>query len=459
MAIKTLPCINQLVMKRKTFIRLGGTLMATPFLSPVISLAQQAPLQNWAGNLTYSTPNVQYPHSVAEVQQLVKKHSKLKALGTRHCFNRIADSKDDLLSTKNLNKIISIDKKAMTVTVEGGIKYGELAPYLHKEGYALHNLASLPHISVAGSITTATHGSGVKNGNLASAVTALEVVIADGSIVHFSKAADPEKFNALVVGLGAIGIVTKVTLTIEPTYMMRQRVFLKMPMAQAKQHFEAIVSAGYSVSLFTDWQSDSINEVWIKSRMTEKDHDGPEFYGAKAATKNLHPIYDHPAESCTDQMGVPGPWHERLPHFKMGFTPSSGKELQSEFFVPIKHAVEAIEAITKLGKQVGPHLFITEIRTIAADKLWMSPCHNQTSVAVHFTWKPETEAVTKLLPVIEKALAPFNARPHWGKVFTLDPKVLASRYEKIADFKKVVAEYDPHGKFRNAFLERNVYGA
>jgi alditol oxidase len=329
---------------------------------------------------------------------------------------------------------------------------------LHKEGYALHNLASLPHISVAGSITTATHGSGVKNGNLASAVTALEVVVADGSIVHFSKAADPEKFNAVVVGLGAIGVITKVTLAIELTYMMRQRVFLKLPMAQVKQHFEAIVSAGYSVSLFTDWQNDYVNEVWIKSRMTEKDHDGPEFYGAKAATKNLHPIYDHPAESCTDQLGVPGPWHERLPHFKMGFTPSSGKELQSEFFVPIKHAIEAIEAVAQLGEQVGPHLFITEIRTIAADNLWMSPCHNQTSVAIHFTWKPETEAVTKLLPVIEKALAPFNARPHWGKVFKLEPKVLASRYEKIADFKKVVAEYDPHGKFRNAFLEHNIYG-
>jgi len=444
-------------MKRKTFIQLSTTLMATPLLSPLSAWAQQERLKNWAGNLTYSTGNVQYPKTVEEVQSLVKKHGKLKALGTRHCFNTIADSKDDLLSTKEMNKVVSIDAKAHTVTVEGGIKYGELAPYLHQHGFALHNLASLPHISVAGSITTATHGSGVKNGNLASAVTALEIVIADGSVVHLSKAADPDKFHAAVVGLGALGVITKVTLKIEPTYMMRQRVFLKLPMSQVKQHFEAIVSAGYSVSLFTDWQSDSINEVWIKSRMDEKDHSQPEFYGAKAAIKNLHPIYDHPAESCTDQMGVPGPWHERLPHFKMGFTPSSGKELQSEYFVPFHHAVEAIEVISRLGKQVGPHLFITEIRTIAADALWMSPCHNQQSVTIHFTWKPETEAVHKLLPTIEAALAPFNARPHWGKVFTLAPKVLQSRYEKLADFKKLVAEYDPHGKFRNDFLQHNIY--
>ncbi len=433
--------------------------MATPLLSSLEGWAQAPRLKNWAGNLTYSTDHVFYPKSVQEVQQLVKSHTKLKVLGTRHCFNTIADSKDNLLSTKELNKVLSLDKKAHTVTVEGGIKYGELAPYLHKEGFALNNLASLPHISVAGSITTATHGSGVKNGNLSSAVTALEIVKADGSIVHLSKAADAEKLNAVVVGLGALGVITKVTLQVEPTFMMQQRVFTQMPMAQVKQNFEKIVSAGYSVSLFTDWQQDSINEVWIKSRIgTDKDHSGPEFYGAKAATKNVHPIIALSAENCTEQMGVPGPWYERLPHFKMGFTPSSGKELQSEYFVPIHHAVEAISAIARLGKQIGPHLFITEIRTIAADQLWMSPCHNQTSVTIHFTWKQETAAVLKLLPLIEKELSPFNARPHWGKIFTMAPKVLESRYEKLNDFKKLVAEFDPQGKFRNDFLSKEIYG-
>jgi len=433
--------------------------MTASFLSPLTLLAQQERLKNWAGNLTYSTGNVFYPTSVKEVQELVKKHSKLKTLGTRHCFNNIADSRDNLLSTSKMNKVVSLDPNGHTVTVEAGIKYGELAPWLHKNGYALHNLASLPHISVGGSITTATHGSGIKNGNLASAVTGLEIVIADGSVVHLSRAADPEKLHAAVVGLGAIGVITKVTLEVQPTYMMLQNVFTGLPVAQLKDNFEKIMSAGYSVSFFYDWQTDLINEVWIKSHIgTDVPQSQPEFYGAKAATKNLHPIIELSAENCTEQMGVPGPWYERLPHFKMGFTPSSGKELQSEYFVPLHSAVEAIEAVSHLGKQIGPHLFITEIRTIAADKLWMSPCHNQTSVTIHFTWKQETEAVLELLPQIEKALAPFNARPHWGKVFTLEPKVLEGRYEKLNDFKKLIAEYDPNGKFRNAFLEKNIYG-
>lgn len=448
-------------MKRKTFITLSSALMTAPLFSPLKSWAQHEKLKNWAGNLEYSTDQIFYPRSLEEVQKLVKEHSKLKALGTRHCFNRIADSKDNLVSMTEMNKVVSLDAKAQTVTVEGGIKYGILAPYLDEKGFALHNLASLPHISVAGSIATATHGSGVANGNLATAVTALEMVTGDGTFVHLSKIKDGENFLAAVVGLGAFGVVTKVELHVEPTYMVAQNVFVKLPMDQLKENFDKIVSAGYSVSLFTDWQTDSINEVWIKRRVTNgvKDDSPAEFFGAKAATQNLHPIVELSAENCTEQMGVPGKWYERLPHFKMGFTPSSGVELQSEYFIPQHNAVDAILAIHRLGSQIGPHLFISEIRTIAADNLWMSPCRHQASVALHFTWKQEWEAVRKLLPLIEKELEPYKVRPHWGKLFTMSPKLLASRYEKLDDFKKMVSTYDPKGKLRNEFLDTNIFGS
>jgi alditol oxidase len=447
-------------MKRKQFIQLTSALMATPFVAPFESLAQDTTLQNWAGNLSFSTNKAYYPANVSEVQILVKKYSNAKALGTRHCFNTIADSKHNLISTKALNKVVSLDEKNATVTVEGGIKYGELAPYLHEKGFALHNLASLPHISVAGSITTATHGSGVGNGNLASAVRGLEMVLADGSLLQLTKDKDGEKFNAAVIGLGALGIITKVTLAIEPTYQMRQHVFTGLPMPALKDNFNAIVGAGYSVSLFTDWQTANINEVWIKSRVdTGKNYDGvPDFFGAKAATVNLHPIATSSPVNCTEQLGVIGPWHERLPHFKMGFTPSSGVELQSEYFIPGEQATEAIFAIAKLGKVIGPHLFISEIRTIAADNFWMSPHYQQPSVAIHFTWQQHIPEVMALLPLVEKTLEPFNAKPHWGKLFTITPAVLASRYKKMDDFKALVATLDPAQKFRNEFLSRNLYG-
>ncbi len=141
----------------------------------------------------------------------------------------------------------------------------------------------------------------------------------------------------------------------------------------------------------------------------------------------------------------------------MGFTPSSGVELQSEYFVPRKNAVEAIMAVYKLADQVGPHLLTTEIRTIAADNLWMSPCYKQDSVAIHFTWKQDWPNVSKLLPIIERELAPFNARPHWGKMFTMAPAKLQSLYEKLPDFQDLIKEYDPQGKFRNGFLDTYVY--
>jgi xylitol oxidase len=328
---------------------------------------------------------------------------------------------------------------------------------LHQNGFALHNLASLPHISVAGSVITATHGSGVKNGNLATAVRALELITAEGSVVRLSREKEEKQFLAAVVGLGAFGVITKLTLALQPTYEMRQNVFVQLPMNQLKEHFDAIMSAGYSVSLFTDWQSESINEVWIKSRVNEEKEIKQEFFGAKAATKNLHPIIELSAENCTEQMGVPGPWYDRLPHFKMGFTPSAGKELQSEYFIPRQNAVEAIEAIQRLGKQISPHLLISEIRTIDADDFWMSPCRHQASVAIHFTWKQDWPSVSKLLPLIEKELSPFHVRPHWGKLFTLAPNALASRYEKLEEFKKMVTTFDPKGKFRNEFLNKYVF--
>lgn len=448
-----------IAMKRKGFLQLVSTLASYPLLAPLAGWAQKEKLKNWAGNIEYSTGNVFYPTNVAEVQQLIKTCTRVRALGTKHCFNTIADSKYNLISLKQMNKVVSLNASAGTVTVEGGIKYGELCPYLHEKGYALHNLASLPHISVAGSCSTATHGSGVANSNLSSAVKGLEIVIANGDILQLTKEKDGDTFLAAVVGLGAFGVITKVTLAIQPTFLMRQHVYLQLPMAALKNDFEAIVAAGNSVSLFTDWQTENINEVWIKNRVdAHKNYSNiPEFFGAKAAVKNMHPIADLSAENCTEQMGVPGPWYERMPHFKMGFTPSSGKELQTEYFIPQHFAVDAIFAVASLGKKIGPHLFITEIRTIAADDLWMSPCHNKASVAIHFTWKQEWEAVQQLLPQIEAVLAPFNPTPHWGKVFTMQPAVLASRYEKLAAFKKIVAGYDPEGKFKNDFLAATLY--
>jgi len=185
----------------------------------------------------------------------------------------------------------------------------------------------------------------------------------------------------------------------------------------------------------------------------------PELFGASLATKNMHPIEDQSAENCTEQMGVTGLWYERMPHFKMGFKPSAGKELQSEYFVPIEHAYEAMMAMEKLHEKITPHLFISEIRTIREDDLWMSPCYKKTCVALHTTWKQETEIVMNLLPQIEEQLAPFNARPHWAKLFTLAPPVLQSRIEKLSDFKQLVNQYDPNGKFRNDFLNKNLYSS
>jgi xylitol oxidase len=446
-------------MNKRTFLKLSSATIASPAVLRVLAWAGTDKLTNWAGNLEYGTNRLYAAKSFDEVQDFVKKQAKLKVLGSRHCFNNIADSKDTFLSLKPLDEIVSLDPRARSVTVDAGITYGQLSPLLDNKGFALANLASLPHISVAGACSTATHGSGEKNGNLATAVSALEFVAANGDIVKLSRRQDTHFFKGAVVGLGALGVITKITLDIQPSYQMRQYVYENLSFSAMKDHFDAIQASAYSVSLFTDWQKQRFSEVWLKSRIEKGQafQATPEFFGAKLATKNLHPIAELSAENCTEQMGVPGPWYERLPHFRMGFTPSAGKELQSEYFVPRQHAVEAILAVERLRDQVTPHLLITEIRAIAADDLWMSPCYQQPCVTIHFTWKQDWPAVSKLLPVIEKELAPFEARPHWGKLFTMSPRQLQSIYSKLPQFIALTKKFDPQGKFRNEFLNTNIF--
>ena len=448
-------------MNKRAFLKTSASLLSGGLLSSMTH-AEPSPQArtNWSGNLEFHAAHLDLPSSASDVRRLVSTRPSLKALGAGHSFNSIADTTGDQVSLKNLQEM-SIDSRAHTVTVGGGVKYGQLAPYLYQHGFALHNLASLPHVTVAGACSTATHGSGIHNGNLATGVADLEIVTASGETVSLSRERDPDRFPGAAVSLGALGIITRVTLDLLPKFDMAQVVFENLSFDQLEHHLDEIFSAGYSVSLFTDWQHHRATQVWIKSRL---DPASPylkarEFFGATAATRKLHPIAGHDAEPCTDQLGIPGPWYERLPHFRMNFTPSSGAELQTEYFVAREHAYPAILAVEKLKDEITPHLFITELRTIAADQLWMSPCHQRDSLTIHFTWKREWPAVKALLPRIEAQLAPFAPRPHWAKLFTLPPARIQSQYPRLGDFQALVRRFDPEGKFRNTFLATNVFGA
>jgi len=449
-------------MDKRQFLKGSCSILTGTMLSRFVSAEQSAaaaPRTNWAGNYTFHTDHLYEPKTTAEVQHLVTTSPKLRALGRGHSFNGIADSTAAQISLKNLTDI-TLDPAAHTVTVGSGVTYGQLAPVIDARGFAVHNLASLPHVSVIGACATATHGSGSNNKNLSSAVSAIELVTADGTLHTLSRTANPDVFSGAVVNLGALGIVTHVTLDVQPTFEVAQVVYENLSMSHLEKHLDEIFLSGYSVSLFTDWQNHRITQVWIKHRLEpgETHTFAPEFFGAKPATRNLHPLAGHSAENCTEQMGIPGPWYERLPHFKMNFTPSSGAELQTEYFVPRDRAWEAILAVEQLRDRITPHLFITELRTIAADELWTSMAYQRPSMAIHFTWKPEWPDVRKVLPLIEEKLAPFNARPHWAKLFTTPPSTLHRLYPKMPDFQALLTHHDPHGKFRNQFLDTNIYG-
>jgi alditol oxidase len=415
-------------------------------------------LTNWAGNITFGAKEVHRPATVDELRRLVAGSDQVRALGSAHSFNDIADSPGALISLVGLPDVVEIDTAAGEVEVAAGVRYADLASRLNDSGHALHNLASLPHISVAGSCATGTHGSGDGNGNLATAVARFEMVTAEGELVVLDRAADGDRFRGAVVGLGALGVVVSMTLDIVPAFDMRQYVYDDLAFDVLDDHFDEIFAAAYSVSLFTDWRAPIVNQVWVKQRVAEPDEwpAGESWFGARPADGPRHPVAGMPAVNCTQQLGVPGPWQERLPHFRSGFTPSSGEELQSEFLLPRRHALDAVHGLAAVRDQIAPVLQISEIRTIAADELWMSPCHRQDTVAFHFTWIKDARAVLPVITLVEERLAPFAPRPHWGKLFTVPPDVLRSRYERLADFLALARDYDPAGKFAGGFVRRHL---
>ncbi|MFC8392245.1 D-arabinono-1,4-lactone oxidase [Streptomyces sp. NPDC057238] len=411
---------------------------------------------NWAGNITYAAKELHRPHSANALLNLVAGSSRVRVLGSGHSFNEIVEPGEDgvLISLDALPPEIDVDTTARTVRVGGGVRYAALAREVHRHGLALGNMASLPHISVAGSVATGTHGSGVGNGPLASSVRAVEIVVADGSRGRFTQGVT-DLFDAVVTSLGAFGVVTALTLSLEPAYEVEQHVFTEMPLEGLDQAtFEKVMSAAYSVSLFTDWRAPGFRQVWVKRRT---DQPLPDFPWAAPATEKMHPVPGMPAVNCTEQFGVPGPWHERLPHFRAEFTPSSGAELQSEYLMPRESAVAALHALDGIRETVAPVLQTCEVRTVAADDQWLSPSYGRDTVAVHFTWIEDTRAVLPVVRRVEEALAPFDARPHWGKVFTTPAAELRARYPRMDDFRSAVDDLDPRRKFTNAFV-RDVLG-
>jgi xylitol oxidase len=407
---------------------------------------------NWAGNYVFRAPELRTPETIEQLQDLVGASRRIRALGTRHSFNDLADSVGTLVSLVDREPEPRLDSQRMTVSVAAGTRYGVLASWLNVQGFALHNMGSLPHISVAGAVATGTHGSGNALGTLSTAVAGLQLVTGEGQLLEVGRS--HPQFDGMVVSLGALGIVTRVTLDIQPTFEVRQDVYVDLPWHVALAEFEAITSSAYSVSLFTDWRGDTLQSAWFKTRLASGESGSmpAAMFGAPAAMTETSLAEGE--NNTTVQGGIPGPWSERLPHFRLDSTPSNDDELQTEYFVDRRQAPGALAAVRSLGESIAPHLLITELRTTAADDLWLSPANGRPSLAIHFTWKNEPEAVARLTPQIQAVLAPFDARPHWGKCNTMTVADVAPLYPKLPEFASLAERMDPQHHFRNAYLER-----
>ena len=425
---------------------------------------------NWAGNIAFGAADFHRPVSLGQLQAVVARAGRIRVLGTGHSFNDMADSPGAQVTLAGLPPEVSVDSAASLARVAAGLSYAEVAGRLDRLGFALRNLASLPHISVAGACATATHGSGAANQNLAAAVAGLTLITADGDLLELTRR--DEALGGAAVHLGALGVVSSLLLEVVPSFDVAQRVYEELPLEILDDHFAALMAAGYSVSMFTDWRAPRLTQLWIKQRL-----DAPPaplatvppvpvppvpvppvthepWFTAASATTPRHPVPGVSADACTEQLGLPGRWYERLPHFRPELRPSVGRELQSEYLLSAAHAVPALHALSQIRDRLAPVLRICEIRAVAADELWLSPSYRRPSVAFHFTWIADTAAVLPVVALAERQLTPFAPRPHWGKIFTTAPEALRARYERLPDFLTLMRRLDPSGKFGNAYTTR-----
>jgi alditol oxidase len=427
---------------------------------------------NWAGNIAFTAPEFRRPATLGELRAVVGRARQLRVLGTGHSFNEMADSPGAQVSLADLPTEVEADSANSLVRVSAGLSYAALAVHLDRQGLALRNMASLPHISVAGAVATGTHGSGTANQSLSAAVAGLELVTADGDVVELSRS-DDVSFPGAVVHLGTLGVVTRLILEVVPSFEVSQRVYDDLPLEVLDDHFAEIMASGYSVSMFTDWRAPRLTQLWIKSLVEDDPYASratrapaapsvapaspiteEPWFTATPAPEARNPVPGVAADSCTEQLGVPGPWFERLPHFRPDFTPSAGDELQSEYLLPAEHAVPALHALRQIADRLASAVRICEVRRVAADDLWLSMAYQQDSVAFHFTWIPDISAVLPVVTELERQLAPFAPRPHWGKVFTTPGAELHACYDRLPDFLDLASHYDPAGKFRNVYTAR-----
>jgi len=402
-------------------------------------------MKNWSGNVTFEANLVVRPTSIEDIKSAVKAADKVRALGSAHSFNQIAASKDVLLSFEHFPKDIEIDTASKQVRIAAGVRYGEAAIALNAAGLALPNMGSLPHITVVGATSTGTHGSGARNKNLSAAIIKIELINANGEEITI----EGEELHAARVGLGALGIIHHVTLQAINAFNVSQTVYRDLHFENWISNFDQVMGNNYSVSAFTTWGDSLVDQLWIKSHTENDVLPGNEFYTGTAAEEKLHPLEGADTASATEQLGSVGPWHERLPHFKLDFMPSFGDELQTEYFVDIRDAKAALEAVHALREQIRPLLLVTELRTIAADDNWLSEAYGRNSLALHFTWKPDVPGVTAFLPTLEAALEQFGARPHWGKLFTDLGFNFYELYPNFAKWREYRNQMDPDRKFVN----------
>jgi L-gulonolactone oxidase len=426
--------------------------------------------RNWGRNQSCSPAAIEEPESELEVVEAVGRAraagQAVKVVGAGHSFSDIACTDGRLLRLDRLDRIVSMDRETGSVTVEGGIPLWKLNEELAQRGLALSNLGDIDRQSISGAVSTATHGGGARFGGLATFVTGLELVTAAGEVVQCSAEVEPELFACARVSLGALGVITKVTLQCEPAFRLHA-VERPCTVEELVRDLDEIADANEHIDCYWFPHTD-VATVKVANRT-----DAPvrAWRGWKRYRNEvLLPNHVYAARCAVGRMR-PG----RIPANMQRVAAGIGRSQQTDVshrilcsrrlvrFVEMEYAVPRSE-LTQLLLQVRDLIeteglrvdFPVEVRVAAADDIPLSTAHGRATgyLAVHLSAGTPRPRIERYFRGVEGLMLDAGGRPHWGKLHFQDAAGLSPRYPDWDRFRRVRTRVDPDGRFRNRYLDR-----
>lgn len=444
---------------RRTFLQqLMGAAAVMAMPSHLLAAGQTAlPWRNWSGSQVCYPKTRSAPADLAQLQNLLKDSTgTIRPVGSGHSFMPLVPTDDTIVSLSRLTGLISVDQKQQQARVWAGTRLGDIGQPLADNGQALLNMPDIDEQSLAGAIATATHGTGAQLACMSNYVEALQLVLANGEVMECSRTQNQAVFNAAQVNIGALGIISQVTLQNQARYKLKRETSW-LPIEEILQNAESLADNNRNFEFyfipftgmgFIDVQNITDEPVTVVEKLDQ--NDGAEDLKTARDILSWSPklrelVLGTYMKTLPKEVNVANSWQNYASERNVRFN-------EMEYHLPRENMVKAFNEIRNIVETQFPEVFFPfEVRFIKSDDIWLSPFNGREtcSIAVH---RYHQEDYKDMFAAIEPVMQKYNGRPHWGKLNTMNSAQFSEHYAHWQDFKDIRQQLDPNGQFLNLYL-------